>query len=102
MPRIALSLCCEHHRPHSIGFVRCCAQVGDFLTFAGRDNYTVVVANSTRCILVDLTILSAPGFAITEIDGEGGCVWGWTMDLFEYAVLVSPRSRLYSVLSTPI
>ena len=48
------------------------AEAGDYVTFAGRDNYTVVVANSTCCALADVAILSAPGFAITEIDGAGG------------------------------
>ena len=48
------------------------AVVGDYMTFAGRDNYTVVVANSSSCTMTDVVILSAPGFAITEIDGEGG------------------------------
>ena len=48
------------------------AVVGDYMTFAGRDNYTVVVANSSRCTMSDVVILSASGFAITEIDGAGG------------------------------
>ena len=49
------------------------ATIGDWLTFAGRDNFTIVLANSSGCTVgPDVTILTAPGFAITEIDGEGG------------------------------
>jgi len=48
------------------------ATVGDWVTFAGRDNFTIVLANSSACSVEDVVILTAPGFAITEIDGEGG------------------------------
>ena len=32
----------------------------------------MTIANSSLCTLDDVTILSAPGFAVTEIDGPGG------------------------------
>ena len=51
------------------------ATVGDWVTFAGRDNFTIVVANSSGCTVKDVTILTSPGFAITEIDGGGGHVY---------------------------
>jgi hypothetical protein len=27
------------------------ARVGDYVTFAGRDNFTLVLANSSRCLI---------------------------------------------------
>ena len=48
------------------------AQVGDFLTYSGRDWYTLVIANSSNVTTSGLTIHSSSGFTIVELDGECG------------------------------
>ena len=51
------------------------AQVGDILTYSGRDWLTYVVANSTAVTTLNLTIHSSTGFTIFELDGQCGHVY---------------------------
>ena len=48
------------------------AQVGDFITYSGRDWYTYTLANSSNVTTSNVTIHSSSGFTIVELDGECG------------------------------
>jgi hypothetical protein len=48
------------------------AQVGDFITYSGRDWYTYVLANSSNVTTSDMVIHSSSGFTIVELDGNCG------------------------------
>ena len=48
------------------------ASVGTILTYHGREYLTYVVANSSAVLTKHVTIHSATGFAIVELDGECG------------------------------
>jgi hypothetical protein len=51
------------------------ASVGTRVVFYGREYLTYVVANSSGVLTRDVTIHSATGFAIVELDGECGHVY---------------------------
>ena len=48
------------------------AEVGDVLTYSGRDWYTYTLANSTNVSTIGMTIHSSSGFTVMELDGECG------------------------------
>lgn len=48
------------------------AQVGDQISLYNRQNSAIEVRNGSRVHLDGVTVFSAPGFAIWEVEGEGG------------------------------
>ena len=48
------------------------AMVGDLVTYAGTYDWTLAISNSSGCVVEDVSIFSASGMAIVELDGACG------------------------------
>jgi hypothetical protein len=47
------------------------AEVGDAVTYMLRQAHTVVIGNSTRVVVQDVTVYSSKGLNFYELDGGG-------------------------------